>query len=105
MRIDIEQFLALTMAMGTAGAIGLAIYTAHTDTSAAELVSPDDHEAVAEEMVAKPAPVEAATPVAPAPAAAPKPVAAPAPAAAMPPADEDLDRVPAPQDEGWWMAS
>lgn len=44
MRIDMEQFLALTVALGTVGAIGAAAYSARPDFQAAVSSMVDDDE-------------------------------------------------------------
>ena len=110
MRIDLEQFLALTVALGTVGAVGTALYVEHRDreAQAAELALDEDEadEADAEEPEevepAKPAPVVAPTP---APAPEVEPLTDQAPLDSVVEAEEDLDEVPAPYVEGWWMNS
>lgn len=97
MRFDLEQFLALTMALGTAGALGVAVYTSHT--TPAEAHPSEGVEAVEDEPFPEaeddpPAPA----PVAPAPATTPTP----APVAPMPALDaapEELEAAPGPQVE------
>lgn len=99
MRIDLEQFLALTVALGTAGAVGAAVYITKADaeTQPSAQVEP--------------------TP-APYPEAEPDPATPPAEPAAEPAvsgdgeivdtvlvSEEDLTDVPAPYAEGAWMNS
>lgn len=97
MRLDLEQFLAMTMALGTAGAIGVAVYSTHD--AQAEVPAAAATEEVAQEDEEFPE----AEPDPPRPAPTPAPVAAPTPAP-MPafdaPADE-LDEAPGPQVEAW----
>ncbi len=99
MRIDLEQFMALTVALGTVGAVGTAVYMTRADaqeaaaTQAAEEAAPDEEEELPE------AP--------PDPEPEPEPVAEPTPEVVdtVLPADEDLSNVPAPYSEGAWMNS
>ena len=81
MRFDLEQFLTLTMALGTVGAIGVATYTNMESRAEAAQTS-------TEEPAPEPEPFPEAEPdPPPAPAAEPAPTKAPA-AAPMPEAPE-----------------
>lgn len=97
MRFDLEQFLALTVALGTVGAVGVAVYTNHQPRAQAasantEAVASEEDEPFPE---AEPEPVR---PPAPPAAAAPEPP--PMPAFDAP--DEELEAAPGPQVEGMW---
>lgn len=97
MRFDLEQFLALTMALGTAGAVGVAAYTNYE--ARAEAAQSDEAEhapAEAEEEFPEAEP-EPERPPAPPPAAAPTPE--PMPAFDAP--EEELDAAPGPQVESF----
>lgn len=102
MRIDLEQFMALTVALGCVGAVGTAVYLTHKDAEEAAIAQADEVEPADDDDYpeAPPDPEPAPEPV---PVAAPEP--APEPINTVLPADEDLENVPAPQSEGWWMNS
>jgi hypothetical protein len=101
MRIDLEQFLAYTMILGTAGAIGAAVYTTTmADDETAAVI--DQPAADLEIEDAEPEPVTASNepvipPVPPAPASPP-------PIEPDPDfhAEPDPAKVPAPTFEGMW---
>ncbi|MCH9688495.1 MAG: hypothetical protein K0V04_44100 [Deltaproteobacteria bacterium] len=98
MRIDLEQFLALTVALGTAGAVGVAGYTSYqnradaTETPAVEMVAESDN--------TDDWPSADLTPPAPAPEPAPKAEPPTMPAFDAEPAE--LEAAPGPQVEGAW---
>ncbi|MEX1368645.1 MAG: hypothetical protein AB1Z98_36290 [Nannocystaceae bacterium] len=96
MRINVEQFLALTMALGTAGAVGVAVYSNHEARAEAEA----EPAAEPAESVEAEEPFPEAPPDPP-PAATPAPAMGPSPAP-MPSFDaepEQLDAAPGPQVE------
>lgn len=98
MRFDLEQFLALTMALSTAGAAGVAIYTSRAtpaEARAAEAGAEDewDDEAFPQ---AEPEPEPSASSA----VAAPPPVATPAAVPALDAAPEELEAAPGPTVEG-----
>ena len=62
MRIDMEQFLALTVALGTVGAIGAAAYSARPDFQAAMSSLVEDDEVSATTDDADEPPAKAAEP-------------------------------------------
>lgn len=108
MRIDLDQFMALTLALGTVGAVGTAAYVTHLDaqTAAADGAAIEaakraeteaDDEALPE---APPSPVEVAMPT-----PVPEVVGEPALPVGDVTAEEDLTQVPAPYSEGAWMNS
>ena len=103
MRIDLEQFLAITMMLGTAGAIGVAVYASGGDDGSAEIVDEPAGEEAAAEVAATPAPPPAPEPASP-PVVQPEPEGPP-PLPAEPDADflkdPALDGVPAPHVEGF----
>jgi len=104
MRIDLEQFMALTVALGCVGAVGTAVYLTHQDTEEAAIAQADDMEEADDEDYPE-APPDPEPEPEPVPVAAPEPAPEPAPLNSVVPADEDLENVPAPQSEGWWMNS
>ncbi len=101
MRIELEQFLAATMFLGTAGAIGVAVYTSQAggfdaaieritgDEAEEALELPDDDEEIA----------VAEKPVAVVPAVSSGPTLEPPIIADLEP-DVSADRVPPPFSEG-----
>lgn len=97
MRLDLEQFLAMTVALGTAGAIGVAVYSTHDAKAEVPAAAPVEEAAEEEFPEAEPDPPRPAPTPTPAPAAAPTP--APMPAFDAP--DEQLDEAPGPQVEAW----
>ena len=107
MRIDIEQFLALTVALGTIGAVGTAVYISHLDAQDAVASSANVEEPEAEYPEAPDAPVKAPVqaPVATTPVQPldPEPPPAVDVSSSTLPADEDLESVPGPSSEGAWM--
>ncbi|MEM7159880.1 MAG: hypothetical protein AAF799_43975 [Myxococcota bacterium] len=94
MRIDLEQFLALTMTLGAVGAVGAGVYTNRAstetvDTTEAESTAEEEEEPMPEAEPRPPRPAE------PAPTAAPEPEPTP-----QLDADPDiLDAAPGPQVE------
>lgn len=101
MRIDLEQFMALTVALGCVGAVGTAVYLTHQDAEEAAVAQADEVKPADDDYPE--APPEPEPEPEPVPVAAPEP--APEPINTVLPADEDLEDVPAPQSEGWWMNS
>lgn len=102
MRIDLEQFLAVTMMLGTAGAIGVAVYAQGDDAEAPqEVVEQETDDDVDAQVAATPAPPP---PPEPAPAVEPTPEGPP-PLPEEPDADflkdPALDGIPAPHIEGF----
>ena len=104
MRIDLEQFLALTVALGTAGAVGVAVYAsqARMDQIAAE--APASIEDVEREAEPEPEPTAAPIVVPTLPAEPSEPP--------LPPGTEEDESVtgdggggaaPGPDTEGAWM--
>ncbi|MEM6992098.1 MAG: hypothetical protein AAF721_16425 [Myxococcota bacterium] len=95
--------MALTVALGTVGAIGTGVYMTQRDAdeAAQEAALEAEADEVEEELPEweDPEPVPAA--------AAPEPVTPPTPPVVdtVLPADEDLTEVPAPYSEGAWMNS
>lgn len=68
MRIDLEQFLALTMMLGTAGAIGAVVYVSSGDSEPeAAATEPVAEEPATETAQASPPPTTRPEPVVPAP--------------------------------------
>lgn len=69
MKIDIEQFLAITVALGAAGAIGVAAYSSRADLdkiaieAPAHVDVPTDEPSAAEEVAAAVMPAVPAAPV------------------------------------------
>lgn len=100
MRIDMEQFLAVAMALGTAGAIGVAVYSQRGDDEPVAADSDTQDEDVEQEIAASPPPPAPAPP-----AVVPTEPAAPPPLPEEP--DEDflkdpaIDGMPAPHVEGF----
>ncbi len=98
MRFDLEQFLALTVALGTAGAVGVAVYTnmeARAEAAeSAPVTAPDDIEVDDTDDW----PSADLTP----PVVAPTPPAPPSPMPALDAAPEALEAAPGPQVEGAW---
>lgn len=95
MRINVEQFLALTMALGTAGAIGVAVVSNHEARAESDEAEPA---AGVEDEADEPFPE---APPDPPPAATPAPAMGPSPAP-MPSLDaepQQLDDTPGPQVE------
>lgn len=94
--------MALTVALGTVGAIGTAVYVTRADSDAAVAAAEADPEADVEEDLpeADPDPV----PAAPAPAQV-APTPPPIADTVVPDDGEDLSQVPAPYTEGAWMNS
>lgn len=108
MKIDLDQFMALTLALGAVGAVGTAAYVTHLDAqtaaadrAAVEAAKRAEAEADDEELPeAPPSPVEVATPT-----PVPQGIGEPALPADDVTAEEDLTQVPAPYSEGAWMNS
>ena len=96
--------MALTVALGCVGAVGTAVYLTHKDAEEAAIAQADDVAPADDDDYpeAPPEPEPAPEPE-PVPVVAPEP--APEPINTVLPADEDLENVPAPQSEGWWMNS
>ncbi|MCX4242878.1 hypothetical protein [Paraliomyxa miuraensis] len=94
MRFDLEQFLALTMALGTAGALGVAVYSSQDATAASpqSVAAPPDGDEPFPEAEDEPAPRSTEN-VALAPAPEPTPVPA------LDAAPEELEAAPGPQVE------
>lgn len=93
MRFDLEQFLALTMALGTAGAVGVAVYSSQDAAPA-----PHADAATAEPAEEEPFP-EAEDDPAPTTMAASTPSPVPTPIPALDAAPDELDAAPGPQVE------
>lgn len=92
MRFDLEQFLAATVALGTAGAIGVAVYS---NQATSEAPAPTSTAAATEEE--EPFPEAPPLPDPPPKAEAPP---SPPPMPALDAPSEELDAAPAPQMEG-----
>ena len=96
MRFDLEQFLALTMALGTVGAVGVAVYSsqeAHAESAQVAGAEPTTEE---DEPFPQ-APPEPERPATPAPVSAAPPSPPPIPDFDAP--DEELEAAPGPQVE------
>jgi hypothetical protein len=98
MRIDLEQFLAATMVLGTVGALGVAVYSAQPGTfdalvsGASEVVDDEDPpELEVEDTAPAPAPV-AIVPSVPKGPDAPPPI--------IPDPEPDPSDIPPPHGEG-----
>jgi hypothetical protein len=97
MRFNLEQFLALTLALGTAGAIGAAVYTSRSGSDDdADQADPDERAKDEPFPEADDDPAPTPAPKA-APVATPPPPVKPMPALDSPP--EVLDDVPGPEVE------
>jgi hypothetical protein len=65
MRIDLEQFLAIAVGLGAAGAVGIGVYSMRGDTED-EIVDVAEQEASAEAAIAPPSSAAVPLPAAPA---------------------------------------